>query len=269
MPDMHAQSKNRTTHPHSIAVAGVFAAILLAAGCSSTVVRTPGGTTTGSSSARGPNSPVRVSQPKYGATQVVQKGDTVYRIATTNGITALDLALWNNIPPPYIIHPGQRLRLYPGGNVASIPPARTPVRPAPTRPSTPPPSVVAPVASLPWGWPADGALISTYQAGNPTRQGIDIAGNAGDPVRAAADGTVVYSGSGLVGYGELIIVKHNDQWLTAYGHNRKRLVSEGAVVKAGQQVGELGSTGATRNMLHFEIRLNGKPVDPQLYLPRR
>ena len=88
-------------------------------------------------------------------------------------------------------------------------------------------------------------------------------------MRAAADGTVVYSGSGLVGYGELIIVKHNDQWLTAYGHNRKRLVSEGAVVKAGQQVGELGSTGATRNMLHFEIRLNGKPVDPQLYLPRR
>ena len=84
-----------------------------------------------------------------------------------------------------------------------------------------------------------------------------------------ADGTVVYSGSGLVGYGELIIVKHNDQWLTAYGHNRKRLVSEGSVVKSGQQVGALGSTGATRNMLHFEIRLNGKPVDPQLYLPRR
>ena len=89
------------------------------------------------------------------------------------------------------------------------------------------------------------------------------------PVKATANGVVVYSGAGLVGYGELIIIKHSDQWLSAYGHNRKRLVSEGAVVKAGQQIGEMGSTGATRNMLHFEIRLNGKPVDPQLYLPKR
>ena len=242
---------------------------MLAAGCSSSVVRT--GSASSPSSAPRPtgSSPVRVSQPKYGATQVVQKGDTVYRIATTNGITALDLALWNNIPPPYIIHPGQRLRLYPGGSVATIPPARTPVKPVPTRPTAPPPSVVAPVASLAWRWPADGTVINTYQSGNPTRQGIDIAGDAGVPVRAAADGTVVYSGSGLVGYGELIIVKHNDQWLSAYGHNRKRLVNEGGVVKAGQQIGEMGSTGAPRNMLHFEIRLNGKPVDPLLYLPRK
>lgn len=243
-------------------LAGIAVAVV---GCSSSVVRTSGPSGSASPSA---SAPVRVSQPKYGATQVVKKGDTVYRIATTNGITALDLALWNNIPPPYLIHPGQRLRLYPGGSVATIPPARTPVKQAATRPS-PPPSVVAPVASLAWRWPVEGALLTTYQAGNPTRQGIDIAGNAGDPVRAAADGTVVYSGSGLVGYGELIIVKHNDQWLSAYGHNRKRLVSEGATVKSGQQIGEMGSTGAARNMLHFEIRLNGKPVDPQLYLPRK
>lgn len=256
---------NRTSTTRSLVLFGLAVAV---AGCSSSVVRT-GGSPGGGSAQPGPSSPVRVSQPKYGATQVVQKGDTVYRIATTNGITALDLALWNNIPPPYIIHPGQRLRLYPGGSVATIPPAKTPVKQAPTRPSTPPPSVVAPVASLAWRWPADGALLTTYQSGNPTRQGIDIAGNAGDPVRAAADGTVVYSGSGLVGYGELIIIKHNDQWLSAYGHNRKRLVSEGAVVKSGQQISELGSTGASRNLLHFEIRLNGKPVDPQLYLPRK
>ncbi|MBE2211305.1 MAG: peptidoglycan DD-metalloendopeptidase family protein [Xanthomonadaceae bacterium] len=248
-----------------MAALAVVSALAMAA-CSSSVVRTSGSS---GSAPQGATSPVRVSQPKYGATQVVKKGDTVYRIATTNGITALDLALWNNIPPPYIIHPGQRLRLYPGGSVATIPPPRTPVKPATTRPSTPPPSVVAPVANLAWRWPAEGALISTYQVGNPTRQGIDIAGNAGEPVRAAADGTVVYSGSGLVGYGELIIVKHNDQWLSAYGHNRKRLVSEGAVVKVGQQIGELGSTGTSRNMLHFEIRLNGKPVDPLQYLPRK
>ena len=257
---------NRGTTNILMAMAGTA---MLAAGCSSSVVRTGG--TSGTSGTPQPtgSSPVRVSQPKYGATQVVQKGDTVYRIATTNGITALDLALWNNIPPPYIIHPGQRLRLYPGGSVATIPPARTPVKPVPTRPTAPPPSVVAPVASLAWRWPADGNVINTYQSGNPTRQGIDIAGYAGVPVRAAADGTVVYSGSGLVGYGELIIIKHNDQWLSAYGHNRKRLVSEGGVVKAGQQIGEMGSTGAPRNMLHFEIRLNGKPVDPLLYLPRK
>lgn len=101
-----------------------------------------------------------------------------------------------------------------------------------------------------------------------TGAGAGVAGG-GVPGRVAADGSVVYSGSGLVGYGELIIIKHNDQWLSAYGHNRRRLVNEGAVVKAGDQIGELGSTGAPRNMLHFEIRLNGKPVDPQAQLPKR
>ena len=102
-----------------------------------------------------------------------------------------------------------------------------------------------------------------------TLQGVDIAGKSGQPVRAAADGVVVYSGSGLVGYGELVIIKHNDQWLSAYGHNRARLVNEGQAVKAGQQVAEMGRSGAARDMLHFEIRYNGKPVDPQQYLPRR
>ena len=102
-----------------------------------------------------------------------------------------------------------------------------------------------------------------------TRQGIDIAGRAGQDVRAAADGVVVYSGAGLVGYGELIIIKHNDAWLSAYGHNRARMVNEGAIVKAGQQIAVMGRTGAPRDMLHFEIRYNGKPVDPLTYLPRR
>ncbi|RBG32399.1 hypothetical protein BRM61_11395, partial [Xanthomonas oryzae pv. oryzae] len=88
-------------------------------------------------------------------------------------------------------------------------------------------------------------------------------------VRAAADGVVVYSGAGLVGYGELIIIKHNDQWLSAYGHNRKRLLNEGQSVKAGQQIAEMGRSGASRDMLHFEIRYNGKPVDPLLYLPKK
>ena len=112
-------------------------------------------------------------------------------------------------------------------------------------------------------------MIGTYASGDATRQGIDIAGSSGQAVRVAADGTVVYSGAGLVGYGELIIVKHDEQWLSAYGHNRKRLVNEGQIVKAGQQIAEMGRSGASRDMLHFEIRHNGKPVDPQGYLPKK
>ena len=221
--------------------------------------------------------PVRVSQPKYGATALVQRGQTVYRIATENGITALDLALWNDIPPPYVIHPGQRLRLYPrdGREVATAPstgtraPAASAPRPSASTPVATPPAPATAPSSLAWRWPADGGVATTFVSGDPTRQGVDIAGKAGQPVRAAADGVVVYSGSGLVGYGELVIVKHTDQWLSAYGHNRARLVNEGALVKAGQQIAEMGRSGATRDMLHFEIRYNGKPVDPLLYLPKR
>lgn len=236
--------------------------------------RTQAGTGTARPAAPAAAPAARVSQPKYGATYVVQRGETVYRIATQNGITPLDLALWNNIPPPYTIYPGQRLRLYPAAANAATAPTRAPAARPPagsTAPSRPPASTPTPPASrIAWQWPVTGGqIISTYLANDTTRQGIDIAGNGGEVVRAAADGTVVYSGSGLVGYGELIIIKHDEQWLSAYGHNRRRVVSEGAVVKAGQQIGELGSTGAPRNMLHFEIRQNGKPVDPQAYLPSR
>ncbi|HZX81051.1 MAG TPA: peptidoglycan DD-metalloendopeptidase family protein, partial [Lysobacter sp.] len=118
-------------------------------------------------------------------------------------------------------------------------------------------------------WPADGTIVGRFVAGEPTKQGVDIAGRECAPVRAAADGTVVYSGAGLVGYGELVIIKHSDQWLSAYGHNRKRLVNEGQLVKAGQTIAEMGHSGAPRDMLHFEIRYTGKPVDPLLYLPPR
>jgi len=221
--------------------------------------------------------PVRVSAPKSGEIAVVHRGDTLYRIATSHGISALDLAMWNDVRPPYTIYPGQRLRLYPSqhaGRPQSVPPVATSTRPqtatvtAPAATATQP--VVVPSASpFAWSWPADGAIASRYVAGAPTSQGIDIAGQAGQPIRAAADGVVVYSGSGLVGYGELIIVKHNDAWLSAYGHNRARLVNEGQLVKAGQQIAEMGHSGAERDMLHFEIRFNGKPVDPLGYLPRR
>lgn len=131
------------------------------------------------------------------------------------------------------------------------------------------PADVATVGGVHWRWPAKGTLLDRFMAGDATRQGIDIGGNAGDQVLAASDGTVVYSGSGLVGYGELIIIKHSDEWLSAYGHNRKRLAQEGQRVKAGQPIAEMGSSGANRDELHFEIRRNGKPVDPLQYLPGR
>ena len=215
------------------------------------------------------------SGPRYGKTVVVQRGDPLFRIASSNGISTLDLAMWNDIAPPYVIYPGQRLRLYPAGarppaSASTKPAAPRPVgttppppRPAPAVPATPPASPIA------WRWPADGAIVGRYAAGEPTRQGIDIAGDSGAPVRAAGDGVVVYSGSGLVGYGELVIIKHSDAWLSAYGHNRTRLVNEGQVVKSGQQIAEMGHTGAARDMLHFEIRYNGKPVDPLEYLPKK
>lgn len=264
----------------------LLVSVLLAACASTTVVRAP---------TRGkPPATRQVPPPKPGSTALVRKGDTLYRIATTHGVSPLDLAMWNRIPPPYTIYPGRRLRLTaPDARRADSPRrtdpspvAGTPAKPPATRPpaGTPPgatPPVATPVkpptqpppppanAAFAWRWPADGAIVGRFAQGDPTRQGVDIAGKSGAPVRAAADGVVVYSGAGLVGYGELIIVKHDEQWLSAYGHNRARLVNEGQRVKAGDQIAEMGRSGASRDMLHFEIRYNGKPQDPLLALPKR
>ena len=160
------------------------------------------------------------------------------------------------------------------------PPAVVAEAPSPPSPAAPPKQ---PVAEAPhaeatpelnsggvrWRWPSDGKVIGAYVSGEPTKQGVDIGGKAGDPVRAAADGEVVYSGNGLIGYGELIIVKHNANFLSAYGHNRSRLVKEGEKVKAGQAIAEMGASASARDELHFEIRKNGKPVNPLEYLPAR
>lgn len=275
------------TNSNRIALLAI--AVLTLAACTSTVVRRIGPPATSSAP--------RVSTPKYGVTAKVNRGDTLYGIAFRNGVDVRDLAAWNGISAPYTIYPGQHLRLYPRNGSASSavrpaqPPATSPTQATPSRPSVstvatvPKPLITAPatapgvkppepVASAPlndirWRWPADGTLLNRFIAGEPTKQGIDITGDSGTPVNAAADGVVVYSGSGLVGYGELVIIKHNDAWLSAYGHNRARMVNEGAIVKAGQQIAVMGRTGAPRDMLHFEIRHNGKPVDPLLYLPKR
>ena len=135
-------------------------------------------------------------------------------------------------------------------------------------PSPVPAGATRPVSGVSWRWPVEGQLVSRFNSADAI-PGIEIAGKSGDPVRAAADGVVVYSGNGLVGYGELVIIKHNDSFLSAYGHNRKRLVKEGQRVSAGQQIAEMGSTGATRNELEFQIRKDGNPVDPLSYLPAR
>lgn len=231
----------------------------------------------------------------------VRRGDTLYSIAFRNGLDYRELARSNRIDPPFTIYPGQEIRLdgrppvrresasTPSRRVSPAPTAST--KPsltaavaaskppsAPLKPGVAPQPVTAPRlpavdsaanAISAWRWPAEGQLVASFVSGDQTRQGINIAGKSGDPVRATADGEVVYSGNGLIGYGELIIVKHNSTLLSAYGHNRQRLVQEGDKVKAGQQIAEMGSSSATRDMLHFEIRRNGKPVDPLGFLPRR
>jgi lipoprotein NlpD len=161
----------------------------------------------------------------------------------------------------------------PAPAAASAVAAVVPVAGVPAPVSVPPPAPPAPgvsraVNGVSWRWPADGKLSGQFSSSDAI-PGIEIAGKAGDAVRAAANGVVVYSGNGLVGYGELIIIKHNDSFLSAYGHNRKRLVKEGQRVSSGQQIAEMGSTGATRNELEFQIRKDGNPVDPMGYLPSR
>ncbi|WP_158886444.1 peptidoglycan DD-metalloendopeptidase family protein [Rhodanobacter sp. L36] len=145
--------------------------------------------------------------------------------------------------------------------LATLPPPAPPTRPAAGGSSHA-------IGGVSWRWPADGSLLKRFQSGDAI-PGIEIAGKAGDPIRAAADGVVVYSGNGLVGYGELVIIKHNDSFLSAYGHNSKRLVKEGQRVTAGQSIAEMGSTGASRNELEFQIRKDGNPVDPLGFLPSR
>jgi lipoprotein NlpD len=157
-------------------------------------------------------------------------------------------------------------------------------RSAPPKPdaksrSTKPPTVAPPSAgssprerfpeTLHWRWPADGQVLTKYQSANETRKGIKIGGKKGYAVTAAEAGKVVYSGSGLIGYGRLIIIKHNNEYLSAYGHNRKLLVKEGDWVAKGDKIAEMGLANNGQAMLHFEIRRNGKPVNPVALLPRR
>jgi lipoprotein NlpD len=211
---------------------------------------------------------------------VVKTGDTLYSISWRNRLDWRDVARWNGLSDSGLIYPGQTLRLSPpsksSGSVASSAPRTTTVRPSTTttstssststqsRPSSP---AATPVAG--WRWPAAGAVVAGFGDKNSMGQGLDIGGRLGDPVLAAANGRVVYAGSGLIGYGKLIIIKHNDTFLSAYGHNRTMAVKEGDPVKVGQKIAEIGKGPGDKPLLHFEIRVNGKPVNPARYLPRR
>jgi len=229
----------------------------------------------------------------------VSKGDTLYSIAWRSGLDYRWLAAWNAIPAPYTIYPGQRLRLKPPQRSGAV--ARSTVakgtQALPTRQASHSRNKVAqrrPVAGkraaaqvptstrksgsgadkgdtgiLRWRWPTEGKLVQGFAANDRSRQGIKIAGTLGQPILAAEAGKIVYSGSGLIGYGRLIIIKHNKNYLSAYGHNRKILVNEGDQVARGERIGEMGQTGNGRPVLHFEIRRNGDPINPLKLLPRQ
>lgn len=210
----------------------------------------------------------------------VRPGDTLMAISRQFGQNVRDLALWNNLSDPNQIHVGQQLRVSPPDTAMARPipgpggepigaPTMADTRPAPAA-SSPPPLTVDPPSTAPantqWIWPASGRVIEAFSDAN---KGIDIAGALGDPVVAASGGSVVYSGSGLRGYGNLIIIKHDDEYLSAYAHNQRLLVKEGETVRRGQRIAELGNSDADRPKLHFEIRRHGKPVDPMRHLPKR
>lgn len=202
--------------------------------------------------------PAVASRPAF---HTVQKGETLYAIAFRYGLSTATLARWNDLGDGSLIRAGQRLRLSaPGTTAAAGVPGSSSDRPGASAPVEPPPR---------WQWPAKGPVIAQYGDSPMTASGIEIGGRLGDPVMAAAPGQVVYAGSGLASYGELLIVKHNESWLTAYGFNQSVLVREGERVAAGQVIARLGEGPGRRPMLHFEIRSNGEPVNPVQMLPPR
>jgi lipoprotein NlpD len=234
----------------------------------------------------------RYSEPKAVPTSyAVQRGDTLYSIAFRYGLDYRALALANNISSSFTIYPGQKLLLVKGGEAKKVAAVQSkPVKPKPAvkpvmkAPSPTParttskaiPKVAVKALPKPattrsnvavsqWRWPTVGKVVRGYSSS--VHKGIDISGERGDPIYAVAAGQVVYAGTGIVGFGELLIVKHNEVYLSAYGHNSRLLVDEGETVKAGQKIAEKGSSGTNTIKLHFEIRKEGKPIDPKKLLP--
>jgi lipoprotein NlpD len=218
----------------------------------------------GTVSAKAPAAPVRTTSPAIAAAPVFQPVTPAPASSPIHGNPAT-VAASARLKPTLPAASSTAPTVVPVAGVPTPPPASLPP-PAPIAAASG--SAVHAVSGVNWHWPAEGSLIKRFRSGDAI-PGIAIGGKAGDAVRAAADGVVVYSGNGLVGYGELVIIKHNDSFLSAYGHNSKRLVKEGQRVTAGQQIAEMGSTGASRDELEFQVRKDGNPVDPLGYLPSR
>jgi lipoprotein NlpD len=209
-------------------------------------------------------------EPAPDSYHVVRSGETLYTIAWRYGRDHRDLARWNRLGDGSLIYPGQVIQLNPPSGArpaasgrqtagSDSRPARAP-EPLPSIPAEPPP---------PWAWPTSGQVVVEFGGRPGSGTGVLIDGKAGQPVRAAATGRVVYSGGGLIGYGQLIIIKHNDTYLSAYGHNASLLVREGEAIEKGQRIATMGEGPGREPRLHFEIRRNGKPVDPRQFLPAR
>jgi lipoprotein NlpD len=221
------------------AVLAVFSVLLLVAACGS--------------------SPTRLT-----AAYAVKRGDTLYSIAWRHGLDYREVARWNGIGRDYLIHPGQVLYLVPSSRADRQ--ARQ-GRSSP-QPAAAPANAVPAGAAVNWGWPADQVQVQLTTRPNSS-QGLTMAGQLGQSIRAAAAGSVVYVGSGLLGYGQLVIIKHNERYLSAYGHTQSVLIREGEAVQAGQSIATMGEGPGRRPMLYFEIRVNGQPVDPLGFLPAR
>lgn len=218
------------------------------------------------------------STPERAGTYIVKRGDTLYSIAFRHKLDYKDLARWNRIGRDYVIYPGQKLRLSAHGSSARTASPAPKAGPSSSRRATPPKARPTPSAprrpAIPsgppvkWQWPvSDGTatLTSRPNGGN----GLMIVGQLGQDVRAASAGRVVYTGSGLLGYGQLIIVKHNETYLSAYGHLQSALIKEGDAVTAGQRIATMGNGPQGSPQLYFEIRINGTPGNPLALLPQR
>ena len=219
----------------------------------------------------------------------VKPGDTLIRIALDNGQSMQDVARWSHVENPNRIEVGQVLRVVPPGSnevvvkpvtrpvvvaaAASAPVSASAAASAAAPASVPAAATVAATkpavadGDINWIWPSGGVVLAGFD--EVKNKGVDIGGAVGDPVLAAADGRVVYVGAGLRGYGNLIILKHDNVYLTAYAHNQTLLVKEDQSVLKGQKIAEMGNSDADRVKLHFEVRRQGKPVDPAKYLPSR
>ena len=280
---------------------GVVLAGVILAGCSTQANRAPvedrGQSASSSSSVDSKPLPGAENAGKPGY-YTIKPGDTLIRVGLEHGQSWKDIARWSNLDNPNVIEVGQVVRVVPPGRDApaagtsgtsgsagrTVAPvvvggaagangattgsttAATPATGATTAPVTSAPAAKG-ADDVAFIWPASGSLIAGFD--EQRNKGYDISGKAGDPVVAAADGRVVYAGAGLRGYGNLIILKHNNTYLTAYAHNQSLLVKEDQSVKKGQKIAEMGSTDADRVKLHFEVRRQGKPVDPSRYLPSR